>query len=913
MKITRAKFKNFIGFKKGLNKTEVEFKFTANDKNIIILVGGNGKGKSTLMYNLHPAAHPADPKRKKLITPNTEGRKEIDIDMDGVLYEIIHLYPIKGNTKSFISKTVDGVKEELNPNGGVTTFNDIVELELGFTPDFFRVGRIASDSNNFIDMIASDRKKFISKFLPDIDCYLNANDIVSEKIKYVKKELTLISDMITKLGSKDDLQDRFEKKNVFIDSTKKTITELNAEFNKMQGFMDHIDVTGELKSGNPASKELTTVSSEIEKIQNDIMALKTKYTALASFDLTLTTERLAANQQEMEGFASRISELNILLASNKEKINSFNVTIMNKQDSLRAFTNSGKTRMELEQILRDVTEKHDKYASAISSKTIDEIEKITSFEYVHIDAARVKATNVYDNIINIKSNYDPTIIRLAVDALSEPNMTPDKINARADKYLEGIVSQREETLKKLSFVEKRYERYQESVKHKCPSGNNCPHQSAASKFADYGKEVTIFRDELNKIDTLAEAAKDNSDLLQKVKEIATLIYRLYDGIKLNKIMTLTKLRKYVPSLKDFASVIMLSNAEIQDVFSFIGIIAFVEAKENIDEYTSKMASIQESIDTVIRNSDVIEKINSEIAQVNVQKEELTNVISEYEQELAQLTASSNGYKVKVDILNNLRELFEAEDKLEPRRKDLLEKYTDYELKLRTYREYSEKQDLIMRQLRTLNPQLEQNSKELDDLKGSISRFDEYTTRFGAINGQLEKLQLVKNAVDPVKGIPVHLIQEYLKNISGLSNDLLDIAYGGQFRIDNFVLSEKEFQVPVIKNGDKCDDIIEASQGEIALTKIALSFAIFIHTIKKYNILGLDEADSALDTNNRSMFLEILKKQITELKLEQVFVITHNDEFYSSEASLILFPEHDVNVADESFMLNKTIVTDLSLV
>ena len=58
-------------------------------------------------------------------------------------------------------------------------------------------------------------------------------------------------------------------------------------------------------------------------------------------------------------------------------------------------------------------------------------------------------------------------------------------------------------------------------------------------------------------------------------------------------------------------------------------------------------------------------------------------------------------------------------------------------------------------------------------------------------------------------------------------------------------------------------------------------------------------------------MEILDRQIQDLKLEQVFVISHNNEFYSSEVSLILFPEHNVNLDDETFMINKTLVSDLS--
>ena len=86
-------------FNTGLNTTEIELNFN-NDK-IIMFLGGNGSGKSTIISQLHPFKESFD-ERKSLIIDGEEGRKEIDIENGNNLYEIVHIY--SKTAQSFIKK-----------------------------------------------------------------------------------------------------------------------------------------------------------------------------------------------------------------------------------------------------------------------------------------------------------------------------------------------------------------------------------------------------------------------------------------------------------------------------------------------------------------------------------------------------------------------------------------------------------------------------------------------------------------------------------------------------------------------------------------------------------------------------------------------------------------------------------------
>ena len=119
------------------------------------------------------------------------------------------------------------------------------------------------------------------------------------------------------------------------------------------------------------------------------------------------------------------------------------------------------------------------------------------------------------------------------------------------------------------------------------------------------------------------------------------------------------------------------------------------------------------------------------------------------------------------------------------------------------------------------------------------------------------------------------MKKYLKKIQKLSNRLLELIYDDDFKLASFNVTPETFEVPYIKNGRKIPDIKYASQSEVALATMALSFALANNASGAYNILLLDEIDGGLDDANRGAFLKMLYMQMDALNAEQVFIISHN--------------------------------------
>jgi ABC-type multidrug transport system ATPase subunit len=63
----------------------------------------------------------------------------------------------------------------------------------------------------------------------------------------------------------------------------------------------------------------------------------------------------------------------------------------------------------------------------------------------------------------------------------------------------------------------------------------------------------------------------------------------------------------------------------------------------------------------------------------------------------------------------------------------------------------------------------------------------------------------------------------------------------------------------------------------------------------------------LDESKRREFIGMLKKQIQDLGIVQVFIISHQREFLEEPLNLILLKDHGIETENEEIMNNKNVV------
>ena len=121
----------------------------------------NGSGKTTLLSHLQPFASSNDV-RKRALRADKEGRKMLIVVHKNDTYEIEHIY--RPNTKSTgaphtVASYFKVNGEEKNSNGGLRTFEALLEEHLDITKDFFTVGRIGTNVGNFVDLGPTGQKE----------------------------------------------------------------------------------------------------------------------------------------------------------------------------------------------------------------------------------------------------------------------------------------------------------------------------------------------------------------------------------------------------------------------------------------------------------------------------------------------------------------------------------------------------------------------------------------------------------------------------------------------------------------------------------------------------------------------------------------------------------------------------------
>src|SRR5699024_7206418 len=217
-------------------------------------------------------------------------------------------------------------------------------------------------------------------------------------------------------------------------------------------------------------------------------------------------------------------------------------------------------------------------------------------------------------------------------------------------------------------------------------------------------------------------------------------------------------------------------------------------------------------------------------------------------------------------------------------------------------------------IQSIKDNLTMKKNDLESTKEKYFAVNSIITKIDEIESVLWKYNMVVDSLNPKKdSIPLIFITNYLKDIAVSTNELLSVAYNNSFKID-FDLTDKDFFINVYKgNGTELKDIKEASQGETALTNISLSLSLLNKVSQDYNILYLDEMDSTLDSNNRRRFVDVIDRQIELMGLEQVFLISHNDEFYSANIDLILLKgyESKIDINNEEMMQGKNVLFKVS--
>lgn len=875
MRIKYMLLENFSIVKGAMGLNKLELDFTGHDNRITLIIGSNGSGKTGgILANLHPYAglgHLEEREDSDLIVPGKKGHKQIIFTTKKHEYVIDHFYTWQGADKSrkissYCKK--DGV--ELNKTGLVTTFNVLIESEFGIDINFLKLMRLGPNVVNFIKLSTNERKSYMTKLMREIDDFIKDQKKVAErsallnnalriamdkKRKLNVEDLTLLDEEISKKENKVDKLKKdkelaiqrffaykgsvdsvaFEKFDYLVDKYRRTLIDLKNEYdNLQQPKYVHIEQKGE---------------STLETYNNDLSNLNDTKNKLTS-ELAILRSRHFMIEDKIRNIEERIAEVN------KENVD---IATSDKADK----------ELELVTYLTKLEKEIADYEEMYKGKLVPSATKIelnSDIDLLHMILFHIQEINAYseDSITLLGKLY------------TKYGLDMDKIYAKLQKksketsYAINQLTNRDEDDIVILFLPEECEHWKE-----------CP-------YYQYGKMKCKIENKEAKLETLI------------VKQ------RIYEEV--NMILgSLTSIRKILSLRKVFVPEYEVTEKGIVESIIFNDMRYFVDENvisnlmihiEDYEIYTANIANRDKTktlLKRLVDTNKYIKELEGQRESYFVELSQLKDVIAEKMEELKPVNCDIDLLQKMISDYNVFVQLSMNKLRIESSIREVKSELNKLKQMEDAKREYDKKESEYKEEMSYYAYTINQEETELYNLRKKKSLFNELEKEIEEIQRFYEYVELIKKSVSNKEGIPKEYVIYYCRALRNIANEIIKDIYGGDLELDVFEITDSKFNIPYITKGVRVEDIKYASQAEVSIATIALSFAILFQFLPKYNIILLDEIDGPLHSKNKDKLFASLESHLDKIGCEQLFWITQSKMYNDYPVNLIITdPEYSAN-------------------
>ena len=271
MKFASIHLTNYIGIYNGMGLYDIHIDLTKCRDRIVIIRGDNGSGKSTLAKAMSVFPDPNDS-----FIPSLPAKKEITL-LDGeVLYKLSFIHDIKSNgerdtTKAYITKSFNGINVELNENGNVSSFKEILYNELSLDMNFVALSQLSNNDRGLADKKPAERKRFVNSIISSLDVYNDIYKTLTKRSSNLKSMINSIVAKLSVLGDEKVVKDNLEAVENKINDLQANKDLAITSMAKDQSMISLLDPDGSIQSTSAAkSSEAAQYESEISKVRSII-------------------------------------------------------------------------------------------------------------------------------------------------------------------------------------------------------------------------------------------------------------------------------------------------------------------------------------------------------------------------------------------------------------------------------------------------------------------------------------------------------------------------------------------------------------------------------------------------------------------------------------------------------------------
>ena len=467
------------------------------------------------------------------------------------------------------------------------------------------------------------------------------------------------------------------------------------------------------------------------------------------------------------------------------------------------------------------------------------------------------------------------------DRFAEAPTTPDE----AGDNLAAVREEREATSEDLAdlradrrTVADRIEEAEELLAAgKCPECGqpveDSPHvdrlEEDRADLADLESEIEECEDDLADLDDRVETAENLVDAareLERLRETRSDVERLIE----DKRDSIDDDEARVEDLRETAADL---DADAEDECEAAGevgerLTAVEERAEALSAASSQVASAVKRLERAVELDEAVADAEERVASLEEERERLGELNDERRQRLADLRERRDD--LRADLADTSVE--EAREELRRAAKYL----EDVEEKLAELRE---RRDDLREQIGGVNQEL----RQLEELREQREAVERELSALESLHEETEELEATYG------DLRANLRQRNVEVLERMLNDTFDLVYGG----DSYAGIElgDDYSLTVSQKDGETLDPEQLSGGERALFNLSLRTAIYrllaegVEGTAPLPPLILDEPTVFLDSEHVSRLIDLVE-EMRELGVEQIIVVTHDEELLGAADGVI---------------------------
>ena len=896
MRFISISLSNYIGIYNGMRLYDISIDMTKCRNRIVIIRGDNGSGKSTLSKAMSLFPDPND-----AFIPGLPARKEIVLADKNILYKLTFIHGVKQNgeretTKAYITKTFGGNAAELNPNGNVSSYKDILYSELGLDANFAALSQLSNDDRGLADKKPAERKRFVNSIITSLESYNQIYKTLGKRSSNFKSLINATVGKLNVLGDESVVNANIADIEARINSLQDQKDQAVIDLAREQSTIKILDPDGSIQDTNLSiSSALNADEKEHTKLQSIIESIM-KSNSITPGDIE-KDYRLIVDKKNSLIIDNQLSRASVdsLLAQKEGQAADLakKVTRLQAISSERSYEDIkmhlNGTQMQMSEI---------EMAFAEIGFSADTIPNISKEEYI----LAIETLRDLDSLVSValKSEFSfeisQHIISIYIDSGNLPDMINiDEIVRRRDiatSHLSEIQVELASISSRIGLLDTLTLRPSDCSNDMCPFIKDAldfsranPVQRATDLEKDKNDTITLINQ--LKLD-IAEAEEFNN----AVNRFRTIIREIDKNRSI--LLKLPNCDMFSDKLEFFRRIYAGHAFEyVSNIYQYIDMANYLDTYKHLrsicSQYESELKVYESKAESLALLQQEIDDINSAISQIVAKIEPIMREIGDRNIKITKLESLEAAYSTIIDTMK--------------KQAPIQQRIQDYRIKLaENSRKMEEINGAIIRmniakdRINSISSALSPLIADRDRLIHTIHMIAEYKADLERLQTEYDFIETIKYYSSPTTGIQLVFMELYMGKIIALANELLKLLFQGQFEIKPFVINETEFRIPCLGNGYLNDDISSMSSSQIGMISMILSFALLHHSSTTYNIIKLDEIDGPLDYSNRVYFMDVLNSIMDIMNTEQCIMISHNSELQMDNFDIVLL-KHDIDNMD----------------